>query len=448
MSFIKRSWEWFLLLPILACMVALRSYAYGDLRLAVATTDTASYIESARTPLTQNTLTGVRLFTTNLLFKLTAGDDCASPPFSIPARGEEIYRSRQPCFDTIILIQNIFSMIGWGLLAIVLARRLAGFYSKLLVMVLIPAFGFTPRIADWDSILGSESLTFSLFAIALACLLEISFQIFATEGNFFRKWLLPLLTTVVLILWVFTRDANIYTLIILSILAVPLFMSQRIWKQKQLVLTILGLALISIIGMQSATASGRWKTPLTNVFNDLILPYSTRETYMRDQGMPDPGSSVYEEWFKEGATRAYGRFLVSHPGYVAATLIPNLEPLFTDNSQPYFLNENSTLRNSLLVAGNIMHPTTYLILILDILFLIALLVSALNLRGQREIIWAWFGLWLFISASTTLFISYFADSIGVTRHTLFSVEMFRLMFWLFLIVLIDIAATGGSDQPI
>jgi hypothetical protein len=34
-------------------------------------------------------------------------------------------------------------------------------------------------------------------------------------------------------------------------------------------------------------------------------------------------------------------------------------------------------------------------------------------------------------------VSFFADSIGVTRHTMFAVEMFRLMMWVFLIVLLD-----------
>jgi hypothetical protein len=334
-------------------------------------------------------------------------------------------------------------MIGWSLLAVVLANRLTGFYSKILAMVLIPAFGFTPPVADWDSILGSESLTFSLFAIALACLIEFSFLIVATERSFFRTWILPVSTTLVLVLWIFTRDVNIYMLLVLLILAIPLFTIQMLREQKQLILTILVLAVITVVGMQSAVVSGRWMTPLTDVYNDLILPYPAREAFMRELGMPDPASPSYAGWFREKATGAYGRFLISHPGYVAATLIPELEPLFSDNSQPYFLNEKSALRDSLLIAGNILHPTTYLILILDILLLIGILVSAVKTEGQREYTWAWLGSWLFISAIITLFISYFADSIGVTRHTLLSIELFRLMFWLFLIWLIDLA-TGKT----
>ena len=167
---------------------------------------------------------------------------------------------------------------------------------------------------------------------------------------------------------------------------------------------------------------------------------------MRGLGMPDPNSPAYEEWFNEKATGAYGRFLLSHPGYAASTLGANLASLFVDNSQPYFLEEKSNARALLVQIGGLLHPTTHLILFLDAILLINLLVSAFNKNGQAVFIRAWLGLWLFVSASATLFISCFADSIGVARHTLLSVEMFRLMFWIFLIFTIDFGFTKAADK--
>jgi hypothetical protein len=47
-------------------------------------------------------------------------------------------------------------------------------------------------------------------------------------------------------------------------------------------------------------------------------------------------------------------------------------------------------------------------------------------------------------------INFFADSIGVTRHTMLAVETFRLMLWVFLIILFDqanrkvLAVTGNG----
>ncbi|MBI5842897.1 MAG: hypothetical protein HZB19_22625 [Chloroflexi bacterium] len=445
MSFTKQNREWLLLSLILAGMAALRLFAYGDLRLSVATNDTASYIESSRAPITHKTLTGSRLFTTNLLFKLMTDETCLPPPFSAPALGTEIYRSRQSCFETIVVIQNVFSIIAWSLLALVLAKRAAGFYSKLLAVTLIPLFGFTPSIADWDSILGSESLTFSLFAIVLAVLMEICFQSVTNEISP-QAYFLPLSAIAVFVFWIFTRDVNIYVLVVLLGMAVPLFIFQNLRKQKHLFLAVVVLSVFSIIGLKSAVFSERWKTPLSNVFNDLILPHPAREEFMRSLGMPDPNSPAYEEWFNEKATGAYGRFLLSHPGYAASTLEANLASLFVDNSQPYFLEEKSNARALLVQIGGLLHPTTHLVLFLDAILLINLLVSAFNKNGQTMFIRAWLGLWLFVSASATLFISCFADSIGVARHTLLSVEMFRLMFWIFLIFTIDPGFTKAADK--
>ncbi len=48
--------------------------------------------------------------------------------------------------------------------------------------------------------------------------------------------------------------------------------------------------------------------------------------------------------------------------------------------------------------------------------------------------WLWLMTWLFLSASLTMGVGFFAI-VGVTRHTMFAVEMFRLMFWLFLLII-------------
>ena len=96
---------------------------------------------------------------------------------SYPAIGTETYREIQPCFDRIVFFQNIVSIIAWSILALVVSKRLSGGYEKILAVFLITAFGFTPAIADWDSILGSESLTFSLFAVSIALVVEVCFNI-------------------------------------------------------------------------------------------------------------------------------------------------------------------------------------------------------------------------------------------------------------------------------
>jgi hypothetical protein len=78
--------------------------------------------------------------------------------------------------------------------------------------------------------------------------------------------------------------------------------------------------------------------------------------------------------------------------------------------------------------------------------MIGFLIFIFRRNSKNFTIWVWLDLWLFLSASLTLGVGFFADSIGVTRHTLFAVEIFRLMLWSFLIILFDhVNQTDQSD---
>ena len=192
---------------ILIGMVIARLTAYGDLNLSVANADTPSYVHEAAMPvLSKDMFTRSRLFTTNLLYHLADVQECKIQAVSHPALGMETNRIIQPCFNRIVLFQNLLSVIAWGLLAWVVSKRLSGAFEKLLAVFLIPAFGFTPAIADWDSVLGSESLTFSLFAISIALLLESCFN--AARGGNNKKYSIFInsLTLAALILWAFRRQ--------------------------------------------------------------------------------------------------------------------------------------------------------------------------------------------------------------------------------------------------
>ena len=424
---------------ILTGMIIVRLTSYGDLNLSIANADTTSYIEGGAAPVfSKNMLTKSRLFTTNLLYYFADVQDCEIQAVSYPALQTETYRAVQPCFDRIAVFQNIVSIIAWSILALVVSKRLSGGYEKLLAVSLITAFGFTPAIADWDSILGSESLTFSLFAICSALVIEACFNIAKGENNGKYSIFINSLAITALVLWAFTRDANIYTLAVLfamSIIAVIVFPSIR--KNKNLLILIATVFITTVVGLQSAMLSRRWETPMTDVFTDLILPHPARVEYMQTLGMPDPASAGYSTWFIKSAPRAYARFLLFHPGYTFTSFSSELGGIFSENIQPYFFSEQTSARNALIAVNDILHPSTHLVFILDILLAASLVFSMFRRKNKKFITWVWLGTWLFFSASLTLAVSFFADSIGITRHTMFAVELFRLMMWVFLIILFD-----------
>jgi len=437
----------FLVWVILTGMIMIRLSSYGDFNLSVANADTASYIDGAATPLfSKNMFIKSRLFTTNMVYHLAGVQGCEIQAVSYPALGKEVYRVIQPCFNRIALIQNIISIIAWSILALVVSKRLSGGYEKLLAVSMITGFGFTPSIADWDSILGSESLTFSLFAITVALIVEICFNVYEDGNESGYAIFINLVAMATLVLWAFIRDANIYTLIVLlAISVIPFISLPNIRKDKNVLILITVIFIITIVGMKSALKSRRWETPIRNVFNEYILSYPARMDFMQYLGMPDPTSTEFSKWFVEDAPWAYTRFLLSHPGFTLTFFTTDMEGIFSENIQPYFFSEQTSVRKALIAVNDILHPSTHLVFILDILIMAGLIFSALRRKNKTLLIWVWLGAWLFFSTLLTLVVSFFADSIGITRHTLFSVEMFRLMMWIFLIILFDQTNQKNED---
>jgi hypothetical protein len=439
MEFLKKHKVNFLVWAIVLGMILVRLTSYGDLNLSIANADTPSYTDGGAGPVfTKSIFTKSRLFTTNLLYHFADVQKCELQAISYPARGTVTYRQAQPCFNRIVFFQNIVSMFAWGILALVVVKRLGGGYEKILAASLITAFGFTPAIADWDSVLGSESLTFSLFAAGIASVIEMFFNTAADQNK--RKFSVPIISSAVVILglWAFTRDSNIYTIAVLTtISAISLIFFQEIRKDKIFISFIAALLFFTTVGLQSSMISRRWESPLTNVYTDLLLPYPARLTFLQQLGMPDPSSAEYPEWFNKNAPRAYARFLLLHPGYTFTSFSSELASIFSENTQPYFFSAQTSARKALVAINDVLHPNTHIIFILDILLMAALSFALFRRKNKNFTVWVWLGIWLFLSASLTLAVGFIADSTGVIRHTMFAVEIFRLMFWLFLIILFD-----------
>src|SRR5688572_11954330 len=114
-------------LVVVICIVIvasiLRIQAYGDLRLSIAGNDTQSYIDASQVPLfSSEMLTGRRLLTTNLLYKIFEPQD----GYEILVNGsvETTRRVIQPDFTGIVILQLALSLLGWGMLAIIISNHM------------------------------------------------------------------------------------------------------------------------------------------------------------------------------------------------------------------------------------------------------------------------------------------------------------------------------------
>ncbi|MBE0672071.1 MAG: hypothetical protein IH588_15935 [Anaerolineales bacterium] len=433
----------FVIILILAGGIWFRLTQYGNLRLSVAMPDTSTFITSASAPfLSFEDFSSRRLFTTNLLYRLSQGEECANPEISSPYDGKEIERSIYKCFSSIVLIQNLLSVIGWSLLALTTAKWIKTPIYKIAAMAIILSFGFSPQIAEWDSVLSSEALSISLLTLVIALLQEIAFGV-AFHKNHPEKnkttGALIIVWTLVFLLWCFVRDVQLYAIIGTLILTIPLLYFQEIRQIKLIIPVLTAISLVFVLGTKTAQASDRWQPSIEHALTYHVLPYPSRVEAMMNRGMPSPQAiEEFKAWLNTRANKDYGVFLITHPGFIVSTIFDLSGYLNSDFLQPYFTMEANKLRDKMLVVGEMFHPQTNAVYLISLLLVFSLTYSAITLKDRSTMAWAWLASWIFVYSSVSLILSLFGDTDGTRRHIYPSVELFRLSNWLFLIVHFDL----------
>ena len=318
------------------------------------------------------------------------------------------------------------------------ARHLKSGVAKLLAVFLILGFGFTPQIAEWDSVLSAQSLSLSLFFLSLGILIELAFSL-GNEGRAGRAYstTLAALWFVCFALWLFVRDAHLYAIPVTLLLAAPLFWLPRTVPRRGLAVMAGLLAGLLALGLVSSRQSSRWPPSIEHSMNSFVLPYADRVEFMQaHSGMPQPGSDEYAGWFETKAPAAFSLFLLSHPGFILRTVFENWTVFTYSYEQPYFPLLPAQWAWPSLVLGELFHPGSGAFYLIATLALLCILLAARG-GGQYTLRWAWVLTWLFLAAGATLFLSFFGDTAGVMRHVMPSVEAFRLLMWLALLVVLD-----------
>ncbi|MBK8619660.1 MAG: hypothetical protein IPN96_21755 [Anaerolineales bacterium] len=440
---IKKNWHQIVILIIMVLATVIRVKAQGDPRLSIANDDTSSYVTSSEISLLSwEAFTGRRLFTTNLIFQLFKPEE--GYEILVNGSGNTTKRQLQPSFVNIALLQFIVSIISWYVLTLTIVRRLKNPIPKILAALLIPAFAFVPQMADWDSVLSSESFSLSLFALQTGLLLELAFLMQNPPGKSLHITLLASVWTLVVLLWAFLKDAHLYGVIVLAAMLAVTLIPVNFLKQKIVYLSLLILTASILIGWSSAGNSKRSLIQLEHVYTANILTNPAYVASMQEYGMPDHESPEYEQWFISNAKDAYLKFLLTHPGYTVTAYFKDIPYAFSENAQSYFNTQPQyQLRKALIPVGDILHPEHWVAMYADILILLGILAIALKNSSTENKTWAWISTWMFLSASANMFINIFGDVYALPRHALVATMIFRLFMWIFIIVIVDMA----SDSP-
>lgn len=435
-----------LVLSLIVIAACVRIWLYGDPNLSIAGNDTISYVESSQVPLfSSEMMTGRRLLSTNLIYKMLEPKD----GYQILVNGslETTRREFQPGFNRVVILQLILSILGWGFLAFTVSENLKAPIMKVLSAVTILLFAFTPQMADWDSILMSESLTFSLFALLFALMVKIVFTSHKDPNANIYPYLA--VWAVTFFFWTFLRDTNLFASLVTIGMIALLLLSAVYRKSRYLYGILTFLTMIFIIGLFTSGNSTRSLVQIINIYHDDLLPSPAAVATLTELGMPDPSSAEYPAWFQENATKTFVKFILIHPGYAVTKIIRDFPGAFTEIKQTYFnAREHTQVRNFLMNMGDALHPENTTPFLLDIFLLLGLILSAIKYANGVSRPWAWLGAWLFLTASLTFIPSILGDTWALNRHALFSTMIYRLFMWLFVIILTDIALEKPSQPQI
>lgn len=432
------NFEKYLVLFILVLWAGFRLFAYGDPPLSIAGNDTVTFIEGSQVPLfSAEMMTGRRLLTTNLIYKFFEPDG----GYQVLVNGslETSKRVFQEGFDGIVILQTILSILGWSMLTWVMSAQMKSLATKLMTALIIPAFAYTPQLADWDSILMSESMTFSMFVLQFALLAQIVFMLHKKPEVKIAPWMIA--WGVIYFLWANLRDTNNYANVVLIGLGVLALFVPKFKKHKGLIGAISFSAILFVLGLVTFQQSGRSLISTINVYIGDIFPYPARVEFMQAElGMPTPNTPEFQAWFEEDGVTAVTRFFVSHPGYVLEKLVRDFPDAFKQGVQTYFvMPEMKLFRARMISLGESLHTETATPFLIGLVLLFGIFLSALNNGTETSQPWAWISAFLFMAATITIIPTILGDTWALHRHTIFSIAMYRLSMWMFALIVMDFA---------
>jgi hypothetical protein len=438
--------QW-LVMAVIMISIGIRLTVYGDLKLSVANRDTQSYIDSSKVNLLSwKAFTSYRPYTTNLVYKIfTPRDGYRIGAISDGDTGT-VKRKIDRGFKDIAVLQSMVSILGWSCLAWVFSSQLKNGIIKVISAIIIMLFGFAPQIVDWDSILGSESLSISLFIFSYAILTWLAFAHYNNSASKAKNIAGFIIFFVILFLWIFTRDVNSYSLIFLVLFILGLYIFPRFRKTKFFLFASLTILSLLILGVVSARQRTLWNLALTHVWVSDILPSPGNVEYFMNRGMPEYGSPKYSEWFNKHAPATYMQFLVAHPVYTTYKFFKDQGSAFEENMQPHFKANDLKFRSLLIMIGNYPHPKSGATFFITLILLLMLWNQFLFQKNQDSLPWIWLMTWAFLVTTVTMFFSIFGDSWGLVRHALSSTTTYRLLMWMLLIILADFSMVREKNK--
>jgi hypothetical protein len=349
----------------------------------------------------------------------------------------------------------VLSVVAWSALALSLAMFLSTRWLGVVACAFVLAFSLSERIQVWNDLAGSETLSVSLFVLALAGALVL-----LDSGSRERRPI-RIAAWIVLVIsatwWCFTRDSNISVVVLAAIVTGALafrFRSRALAAACGLALTVSATALIA------ADAADRWVVPYYNVVLNRVLTDRDLTATWRQAGMPDspslrehvgeiayggdpalfrePRLAPFRRWVRDDGRRTYLENLVVKPSLGIGGPVDDLDELLTSPIEVWGRIGGRSYR------GSPLDPVFNTLFVPDmaplVVWSLAVLASAAWLlarsRGSRRR-GALLGVTLFVLALPHLWVVWVGDAHNIARHALTASLQLRVAGWIILALALD-----------
>jgi len=354
--------------------------------------------------------------------------------------------------NAIAMFQLIFSLLSWGVLALLVSRAIAVDWLKLFAFLLIQIFSLSSSVILWDGFILSDSISISLMVLFIACWLWL------LESS---HWYKAVLTIMVAFLWAFSRDTNAWVLLMLAGL---LTIIGGLSRSRTYLLMAAAFTLVFVANEVSQKYSRRWVTPFINVVGKRILPNPEWTAYFGQLGMPvtpalmrlsgqlawnhnwafykDPALEQFRDWVHKRGKLTYVRFLLAYSAMTIQEPLRNIESLIAPQLSYYWSPGFSPILNG--VLAETIYPQEWALLWVSIMGTLVGIGFAFAVQEGRT---RWLvPLILIVIAYPHLALVWHSDPNDIGRHALQASIHFRLGLWILLLFMADMLLSFNERQ--
>lgn len=420
--------------------------------------DTYSYVAHAELPLASKEFwAGQRTFTIPLLYKL----------LGINLNN---YTNRDS-LTAVADVQFWLSVVSWSLLAAVFSRTIRRPWIGVLAFGSVLFFSLNLGISFWDSLMLSESLSFSFFALALAVWMAPAWlpERFTSGAG---GYLYLLLSALVTILYTFTRDTNLYFVLasaaLFAALAVIRWLPSRL-RQHYLLYALFAVGLFFFQNW-TLQAGNRWQIHIYDHLARRILPDPEARAYFAAAGLPiddelmaitdmfgyeyhdlldfDPSMAAARLWINQSGRATFFRYLLTHPAASLWKPIQETGALVNGSSLEYRYPKHPLQPVPDFIARLTARLYPHAPLILWLMSGFVLLAAFLHRSAvdQTGSVW-WLALVILLTLYPMMFITWNGNPLEIERHAAQIGIQHRLAGWMSLLIILDWLYAPGLAIP-